>query len=323
MEEQFPSSERQPGFAQTSKAPAAGASAGVMVAIAVSVTIILWASAFVGIRASLTDYSPLHLAALRYLIASIILVPIAAVRRIRLPRVSEVPQFALIGIVGFAVYNIALNAGERSVSAASACFIVNTGTAITAVISVVFLKETVRPLGWAGILVSLLGVGLIAFGDKGGGFSFDTGTLYVLISALCQSIYFTSQKPFLAIYSSLEVVCYTMWLGTIAMLPGLFGIGDEIRNASLASTLSVVYLGVFPAVIAYFCWIYVLSLIPVSRAATYLYIVPLVSIVIGYFWLNEIPGPIALFGGFIVLLGVFVVNRYGLGKIVAGGDKRS
>ncbi len=280
-------------------------------AIAIGLTIVLWASAFVGIRAALVDYSPYHLAIVRYGIASLVLVPIAIIKRIRFPQLSDMPHFFLLGALGFTIYNFALNIGEQTVSAASACFIINMIPIMTAIISFFFLGEMIRPAGWMGMLWSLAGIGLIAFGEGKSGISFEPGSLFILIAAVSSSLYFVGQKPLLERYTSLEVVCYVIWLGTLAMLPGASGVRNTLTSASPASTLSVVYLGVFPAVVAYFCWSYVLARMTASRAATFLYIVPLVTIVIGFLWLSEIPTMTSLLGGIIVISGVFIVNTYG------------
>jgi len=282
-------------------------------AVAIGLTIVLWASAFVGIRAALVDYNPYHLAIVRYVIASLTLVPIAIVKRIRFPRLSEIPHFFVLGLLGFTIYNFALNIGEMTISAASACFIINTIPIMTAIISFFFLGERIRLVGWMGMLLSLGGIGLIAFGEGKSGLSFNTGSLLILVAAVCSSVYFVWQKPLLQRYASLEVVCYVIWLGTIAMLPGAGGVGRTLASASLSSTLAVAYLGVFPAVVAYFCWSSVLARMPASRAASFLYIVPLVTIVIGYVWLNEVPTILSFLGGLIVVSGVFIVNTYGKG----------
>jgi len=161
------------------------------------------------------------------------------------------------------------------------------------------------------MLVSLLGVGMIAFGEGEGGLSADVGSLFVFIAAISTSIYFVVQKPLLVKYSSLEVVTYAIWFGTLAMLPGLVGIRGEIESASISSTMAVVYLGVFPAVVAYVAWSYILSRMPASRAATFLYVVPVLSILLGFVLINEMPTIVSLVGGGVVLSGVFVVNRFG------------
>src|SRR5262245_55288201 len=76
------------------------------------ITIVLWASAFAGIRVGLESYSPTSLALLRYLVASLVLLIIAIIRRRPLPQLRDIPAIALLGFLGFSAYNVALNMGE-------------------------------------------------------------------------------------------------------------------------------------------------------------------------------------------------------------------
>jgi hypothetical protein len=73
--------------------------------LCLAVTIFCWSSAFVGIRLGLHGYSPTHLALLRYMTASLVLVFLAMVKRMPLPRWRDIPGFALTGLVGIAIYN--------------------------------------------------------------------------------------------------------------------------------------------------------------------------------------------------------------------------
>jgi drug/metabolite transporter (DMT)-like permease len=76
----------------------------------------------------------------------------------------------------------------------------------------------------------------------------------------------------------------------------------------MSATIAVVYLGVFPSAIAYATWAYVLAQIPASRAATLLYLVPVLAIGAAWVWLSEVPTVMSLIGGAIVLSGVVLVN---------------
>jgi drug/metabolite transporter (DMT)-like permease len=282
--------------------------------LAISITICCWASAFVGIRSGLQEYSPTHLALLRYLVASLVLVFYAAVKRMPLPRWRDMPGLALAGVVGIALYNVVLNTGEMSVSAGVSSFLVNIAPIITALLALVFLRERLRAWGWGGILLSVIGISIITW-STGEGIHFSAGILFILAAALTQGLYFVWQKPYLARYSALQCTTYAIWTGTLALLIFSPGLITEIQAASWSTTAAVVYLGIFPAAIGYMSWAYVLARIPVTRAASFLYLVPAVTLGIAWFWLGEWPTWLALFGGVIAILGVIMVNVFGKAQV--------
>jgi len=278
--------------------------------LAIGTTVVFWASAFVGIRYSLQDYSPQHLAIFRYFIASLVLAFIALIKPIRIPLIDDLPRILLMGFLGIAAYNVVLNYGELSVTAGAASFIVNSGPIITTILSIRLLGERVNRAGVISMLIGFFGIGLIAIGE-GAALQFKTGTFLVLLAAILQSFYFVLQKPLLERYNPFEIVSYAIWSGTFFMLILSNGIIDTIRTASVPGTLSVIYMGIFPGALGYFTWSYVLSKMQVSKASYYLYIIPVVAIAISYFWLSEVPSWISLIGGLITLSGVIGLNIRG------------
>jgi len=116
------------------------------------------------------------------------------------------------------------------------------------------------------------------------------------------------QKHFLGRYSALEFTAYSIWSGTLFMLPFGGGFFQVIRTAPASGTLAVIYLGIFPGALAYVGWAYVLSHGPAGRTTTLLYIIPVLAIGIAWIWLGELPRAVSLLGGAIALGGVALVN---------------
>src|SRR5690348_16471872 len=90
------------------------------------ITIDLWASAFVLIRVAIQEYSPGHLALLRFAVASFTLAICASRFGVRMPDKSDWSGLVFMGLCGFTAYNVLLNRGEQTVTAGSAAFLVNT-----------------------------------------------------------------------------------------------------------------------------------------------------------------------------------------------------
>lgn len=277
---------------------------------AITVALLLWASAFAGIRAGLESYGPGEVALLRFGTASVVFLVWATITRMRLPDARDLPRIALAGFLGISVYHVALNYGEVTVTAGAASLIISASPIITALLSAALLGEHLSVWGWGGIIVSFFGVALIAFGE-GGDLTFEPGAVLVLISAIATSVYFIVSKPPLRRYTALEFTAYAIWAGTLPMLVYAPGLASQLADAAPAATWAVIYLGVFPGAVAYALWSYALARMPASSLSAFLYFQPVNAIIIAWLWLGEVPAPLALIGGAISLAGVVVVNTRG------------
>ena len=280
---------------------------------ALAFTLVLWASAFAGIRAGLRAYAPANLAVLRFLVASAVLAVYAALAHFRRPKLRDVPGLILSGAIGITFYNLALNYGETRVTAGAASLLIASTPIWTALAARFWLHEKLNAIGWAGVFVSFGGVALIASGE-GDGIRLSTQALIILAAAITSAIYMILQKHYLARYSALEFTAYSIWSGTLLMLPFAGGLLHGLQLAPASATLAVVYLGIFPGALAYVAWAYVLSHGTAGRTTTLLYVIPVLAIGIAWIWLSEVPKPISLVGGAIALAGVLLVNTMGKEK---------
>ncbi|MFS3934594.1 DMT family transporter [Bacillus subtilis] len=275
----------------------------VQIMISHSLMIGLWASAFPGIRAGLEGYTSEHLALFRLLIGSMALLLFAVLTQMRLPDLKDIPAIFLLGFLGFALYHILLNIGEKTVSAGVASLLVTTAPIFSAMLSRLFYKEHFGFTKWLGSMISLLGVLLIAFGA--GDFTYSmSGILVILLAAFSESIYFVFQARYIKKYGFIPFVTFTIWGGTIPMLVFLPGLGEEMMNASISATLSIVYLGLLPTVIPYFALAYVTSLVGASEATLSLYVTPALALIISWLWIGEMPTLLSLLGGVVTVGGV-------------------
>jgi len=284
-------------------------SISVKIKIALAVAMILWASAFVGIRAGLHGYSPGVLALLRFLVASVCMFFIY----LRLPSRNninrrDICRLLLIGAVTLGCYHVPLNYGEQSVSSGIASFVISQSPILTTIFAILFLGERLSLYGLLGMTISFSGMILILLG-QGDGIKLDIGIFYILLAAISGSIYSVLQKTFLKKYHAIEVTTYLVWGGTLALLIYLPALSAEVLHAPTHATLAVVYLGVFPGAIAYLAWGYALASMPASRATNFLYFMPIMATLLGWMCLGEVPVLFSLLGGVIALLGVWIVNE--------------
>ncbi|HET9331982.1 MAG TPA: DMT family transporter [Gemmatimonadota bacterium] len=277
--------------------------------LGIAALIAIFASAFVGIRFAVREYPPGALALLRFGVASVLLAGVLLARRRRLPRpaLRDAPGLAASGLFGVTLYHLALNAGERTVTAAVASLFVNTTPIFAALLATALLRERPRPRVAAGIAIGFAGVTLVSLGETGV-LAFDRGAALVLAAALASAVYYVIEKPYLSRYPALEVTAWGFWSGTLLLLPFGGQLAGAIREAPPTATLAVLYLGAFPAAIGYVGWSMVLARMEVARATTLLYLIPPVAALLGWGLLGEALGPAAALGGAVTIAGVALVN---------------
>ena len=229
-----------------------------------------------------------------------------------LPGRSDLPRVLLAGLLGVAGCNLLLSFGAQTVDAGTVSFVINTAPVFTALLGAIFLGERLSFWGWIGIAISFAGVGIIAAGR--GDMAFGAGALLVLAAAVCQASQFVLQKPLLAQYSALSVTACVLWAGSVILVPFLPGSVNTALQAPARALAALAFLAFGPAAIAFVAWSFALSRLPVSRAVSFLYLIPPLSTVFAWLVLEEVPGWRAFAGGTIALAGVILVNTAGRPK---------
>lgn len=271
--------------------------------VGIIIAVLFWGSAFPCVRYVVQRFEPLNLVALRFFIASSVLLVFALLsKQIRIPDPKDIPLLLAQGILGISAYHLLLSWGQLTIPAGTASLLNASSPCMAALLAAIFLGESMSRRGWLGMLVSFSGVSLIVIG-QGKDFSLTFSSALILIAALSQSFYYILQRPFFGTYSPLELACYTLWGGTLPMLLFLK------TPPSLEVGLTIAYLGVFPAAFAYIAWTYGLASFSTAQASSFLYLVPVVAIIVGWLWLNEKPTLLSIFGGCIVMAGVVLVNN--------------
>jgi drug/metabolite transporter (DMT)-like permease len=269
----------------------------------------LWASAFVGIRAAGRQFEPGPLAAGRLLIGSVVLGLVVALRRDALPARRDLPAIVLCGLLWFALYNVALNAGERHVDAGTASMIVRVGPVLTAILAGVFLGERLTPHVFAGGAVALAGAAVIAAATRTSNAVSTGGVLLCLLAAVAYAAGVVTEKVVLRRVSALQTVFLCCVVGALACTPFLPAFARDVASAPGASLAWLAYLGVFPTAIGFTTWAYALARGDAARLGALAYLAPPISIVLAWPALGETPPPLALAGGATSLAGVAISRR--------------
>ncbi len=291
------------------KASEGGSREALLAGGAALVTVVLWASAFVGIRAAGEDLSPGALSLARLLVGSAALGALVLVRRERFPARRDLPGIAICGVLWFGLYNVVLNAAEQRVDAGTAAMLVGVGPILIALLAGVLLREGFPRALITGCAVAFAGVVVIGLATSERGLDAGLGAVLCLVAALAYAGGVLTQKPLLRRVSALQVTWLACGVGALACLPFAPVLLREIGQADLSVVGWAVYLGVFPTALAFTTWAYALARTTAGRMGATTYLVPPLTVLMGWAILGEIPPALALLGGMLCLVGVAVTRR--------------
>lgn len=289
------------------------------------VTVVLWASAYVGIRAAAVDLSAGSIALARLLVGIVALGVFVVTKPVPRPGRREVALIVAIGVAWFAGYNVVLNEAERLVDAGTAAMLVAIGPIFIALFAGLFLGEGFPRRLLIGCAIAFAGtviIGIATSSDAAASSSTPLGIALCLVAALLYAAGVTLQKPVLRNVSPLHVTWFACIVGAVACLPFLPTLVGEVGSARLENLAWVVFLGIFPTSIGFTTWAFALSRMPAGRAGALTYLIPPTAIVISALLLGEAPPPIAILGGLLCIFGV-VVSRSSDMRLPAALRRRS
>jgi drug/metabolite transporter (DMT)-like permease len=274
------------------------------------VTVTIWASAFVGIRALAATFSPGSIALGRLLVGTVVLAAFALPRP--RPALSRGDLFSSLSFGGlwFGLYSVALNAGERQVDAGTAAMLVSLGPILIALLAAVFLGERVSVPLLAGCAVALAGTVVVAASASDGSRAGPStqGVALCVMAVVAYAAAATLQKRALQTVPAAWVNLIGAAAACLACLPFAPGLVWELRAAGPAQTGWLVYLGVFPTAIGFTTWAYALGRMSVGRLAAMTYLMAPVTIALSWLLLAELPTAQSLAGGALCVAGVVLAR---------------
>lgn len=265
--------------------------------------VVAWGMSWVNVRAVLPEIGSGQLGAMRYLIASAVMLPIWLYRGRPLPARSDWPTVASLGLFGFCLYNLGINYGEKTVNAGTGSMLISCIPVLVILLGVVTGREKVGLLAWLGIGLSMCGVVVTAAGTEAG-LTLNLGSLLILGAALCAAIQTLISKSLTQRYAAVDVTTWAIWLGTLGLLPFAHDLVGTAGRLSGLGWLHLLFLGMVPAALCYTIWSWVLVTLPITTVMSAVYAIPVFSVFFGWLILGEQPSLLTLIGGAVTLAGV-------------------
>lgn len=288
--------------------PSAGATRWAYAAMAFN--LVAWGLSWVNVRAIVHEVGSGELGALRYLIASTVMLVIWFCRGRPLPAARDLPTIALLGLFGFTLYNLGINFGERTVDAGTGSMLISCVPILVVFYGAVTRQEAVTSFAWLGILISLVGVAFTS-GVLENGVTLNEGTVMIFGAAVSAAIQTLLSKHLTRRYAAVDVTTWAIWLGTLGLLPFAHDLGGVAGRLSVPAWGHLVFLGIVPAALCYTLWAWVLQRLPTTTVMSSVYVIPLFSVIFSATILGETPPAATVTGGLLTLAGVAIVQRLG------------
>lgn len=281
-----------------------------LVVVAIAVTIVAWASAFIVIRGVAPYFTGGALALGRLVVGALLLGIVVLIgRRWVAPTRREWLLITGFGVAWFGAYNVALNIAEQTLDAGTTAMLVNIGPILIALGAGVFLREGIHRWLAIGAGVAFVGVVLIGLGTGGGSFGDGVGVLWCLLAAFTYAAGVLFQKPALKRLPNAQVTWLGAVIGMVVCLPFSGELVSGLAAAPTEAVLGVLYLGAIPTALAFSTWAYALSRMPAGQLGISTYIVPPLAILMGFLVFAEVPAVLAIIGGAVCLTGVALSRR--------------
>jgi drug/metabolite transporter (DMT)-like permease len=279
--------------------------------------VVIWAVNFAVAKVALRQVSPLAFNALRFPLAGIALYVLLRMQgAVPLPAPGDRMRVFLLGLLGNVVYQQCFIFGLDNTHAGTASVLLAGTPLLTALLSAYVGHEHVNPRVLVGVVCTIVGIALVVLFQRvqpGEQASTLVGPALMLGASIAWAIYTVGSRGLIQRYGALPVTAWTLWVGAV-LLP-LVGVPALARTnlgaLSFSMWVAIVYAGVLSIAIAYLIWYTGVAVLGNTRTATYSNLVPVLTLIVAWIWLHEVPHPGQLAGAAVIIGGVTLAQWQG------------
>lgn len=274
-------------------------------------TVLFWGYSFISTKIVLNEIPPASIAFFRQVIALVVLL-VWLLPAKKLPRISlkEFFRIAFAAIFGIVLYFLFENTGLKYTGASNASMIVSAVPIFTLLTEVLFfkLKASVKIL--ICILFSIFGVYLVISVNGKLDFSSKSfyGNMLVMGAMVSWVIYTILNKSFSERHSSTTLTAYQTLSSIFLFLPFVISEAPSWKPMGIVPIINLLYLGIFCSAFAYFFFIYASKRLGPTISSSFLNLIPVVTVLSGYFVLGEKIAPIQIVGMLIILASLYYLS---------------
>ncbi len=267
---------------------------------------LVWGSAYLFTRSAVPEFGPLALVALRFLLASCLLLPVVLLSGRWSTLRQNAGRFLLLGTLFTAAPFLVISYSAQTLSAGMLAILNATAPLFGAIVARVWLGEPIgRPQG-LGLAIGFIGVAIL-MGDRSAiGPNASTAIVLMLAASLCWGFAANYTRARLAGIDSVVIATGNLLVASLLVAPIALPYWP-VQTPGPRAWLEVAILGLVSSAAGMLLYFRLLSRIGTVPTMSVTFMSPVVAVVSGAFYLGEPITLRMLIGGSVVLVGVALV----------------
>lgn len=279
--------------------------------LAMIATVVIWGISFVSIEVGLRAFAPMTLGLVRFVFATALIFIMCRVTKTDMTLHSKDIKYMLVaGLIGITAYFYFENTGIQYTNASIASLVVASLPVFSfladmAVYKLKWTKEILISLAMSVTgVIFIVGLDVDALISSG----YMIGYLMMLASAVAWIFYSLASKPLFDRYSPMTMTFYQFLIGTVGFLPFALLEQNNFTALNMEVVLHVLFLGVFASAAGFYLYLIGLEKLGITQSSLYLNLIPVVTVIFGYFYLGQLISGMQMIGGGFVILSVYLIN---------------
>ena len=273
-------------------------------------SVVIWATTFISTKVLLTTFTPIEILIIRFVIRYLMLF-LMSPHKLKIRNKKHELLFAGAGITGVTLYFLLENIALTYTYASNVGIVVSIAPIFTAIFAHIFLAgEKLKPTFFIGFLTAITGIIMISYNGSTVMKLNPLGDILAVLAAVVWGVYSVFSKKISDHgYPIIMATRRIFFYGLIFMLPAMLYFKVDIEIGQLLKPLhlfNILYLGMGASALCFVTWNLAAKLLGAIKSSLYIYIIPVITVVVSFLILQEKITGIAALGILLTLIGLLL-----------------
>ena len=268
---------------------------------------LIWGASFLFMAIGLDAFHPGLVTWLRVGFGAAVMATLPKARKAKI-ETEDRSRIGILGLIWIALPLTLFPIAQLWIDSAVAGMLNGATPIFTALLATILLKALPGRLQMVGLALGFAGIVAIAVPSAGTGTTATIGVIMVLVATVCYAVALNMVAPLQQRYGSLPVIARVQWVAAAAVTPfGIYGLTQS--SFAWPSLLALLAVGVLGTGVAFVFMGTLSGRVGATRSAFITYAIPVVALILGVVFRDEIVAPVAVIGVVLVIAGALLASR--------------